>query len=250
MIFSTREPMPQPILPRSTYQSAPPCACGGRIVAQLVPLWGQRYPGEVEYRCDACRTVETAQERAAKERAYVANLAALKQRQCAREGCGNPVDSLGRTYCGRRCASMVVSEVREATRPAREAKARRAATVGSERACACGCGRTFRVARIVGQPRRYATDACRVRQYNQNGAKVERERLARRAKALEQLRRFFERTGRAPTRDEMGLKSRDRRDHSVPAGSSLKHYFGSIAAALALAGIPSRGAGEHLARAA
>lgn len=243
-------PLAAPMDRATSYQRVPCLAlkpdgntCGGSIEARTLPLWRQRYGGEVEYRCDRCGRLETAADRVAagpvrrKHAQPARELPAAEPRTCAFPPCGKSFTprkpSEARRYCSVMCANQD----------------RTPATIGETRECACGCGATFVVTRTSGKARLFLDDTCRVRTRNRAIDANAAQRAERRTRALDALRSFHLAHGRAPTRGELGLKSPDARDWSLPAGSSLKRFFGSVAVAFALAGIESRGAGEHLDRA-
>lgn len=241
-------PLAAPMDRTTSYQRVP-CGCGGSIEASTLPLWRQRYGGEVEFKCDRCGRLETAADRVAagpvrrKHAQPAREVAPPEPRICAHAPCGKTFTprkrSEARTFCSVACANKARHPDGVVTPPV---------VIGETRSCACGCGATFPVERTSGKPRRFLNDTCRVRARNRLIDANATQRAERRAQALESLRAFYLAHGRAPTRDELGLKDSEARDWSVPNGSSLKHFFGSVARAFELAGIPSRGAGEHVAR--
>lgn len=65
---------------------------------------------------------------------------------------------------------------------------------------------------------------------------------------LDQLRAFWQRTGRVPTAAECGAGLNPNRNPELPAYSSLTKYFGTFGNALRAAGLTPRRRGERIHR--
>lgn len=95
--------------------------CGGIVTGALVPLWRQRYPGEVEFRCDGCHAVETPEMRA--------RMRGQETRTCAATDCtvtfrprqqGTPWE---KKYCSEQCAARTRQRELKAKAAARREEA-------------------------------------------------------------------------------------------------------------------------------
>lgn len=119
-------PLLRPADPERAAPEAGKClACGGLVTGRVVPLWRERYPGEVEYRCEACHAVETPEMRA--------RMRGEETRTCAAPDCTVSFRprSVGsrweKKYCSEQCSARTRQRELKAKAAARREAAREVA---------------------------------------------------------------------------------------------------------------------------
>lgn len=148
-------PMAASVDARVHYEAVP-CVCGGHITGTTLPLWRQRWGGEVEYRCEDCGRLETPEERVTRVTAPKPPIAL----PCTRKGCRNtftPTRSSGapQIYCSTQCRTWAEGDRK------RQSPIPRRLMAGLERLCEYKpCGQMFTIRGNAGPLPRYCSATC------------------------------------------------------------------------------------------